>query len=243
MGTGAEQTVTAPAAEATLPAVAGSRGAGLSRLNLLRELDTAHGELEQALAILQACGVADAARLALGVIDRLLLHAHRTVLGTDLEMVVTCPQCAVLNALPLGASDVPDYAPRSGWCGPGAGVREPTPADLTGLPDDPDAAGRIVVQRCTAGPADGPRDVAALEWAEQSLCGAVAVACIECGAPIEEFVDVQRLVTSAIAAAVAEADVEVHLLASRYGWDLASIEALPDARRSRLAALAGGGGR
>jgi hypothetical protein len=243
MGSAAEPTATAPAAAISLPAAVDTGGARLSRLRLLRELDTADGELEQALAILHACGVEDARRLPLGVIDRLLLHAHRAILGTDLEVVVVCPGCAVLNALPLGKSDVPDYAPRSAWCSPGAGVREPTAADLTGLPADADAAGLIVVSRCAAGPADAARDAAALEWAEQSLCGAVIVACIECGTAIEEFVDVQHLVTAAVATAIAEADVEVHLLASHYGWDLASIEALPEARRSRLAALARGTGR
>jgi hypothetical protein len=69
----------------------------------------------------------------------------------------------------------------------------------------------------------------------------VRVACVECGAPVSEFVDVQRLVTAAIADAVADVDVEIHLIASRYGWDLATIESLPDTRRVRLAALAGSG--
>ena len=67
------------------------------------------------------------------------------------------------------------------------------------------------------------------------------VACIECGAGVSEFVDVQRLVTAAIADAVTDVDVEIHMIASRYGWDLATIESLPDARRVRLAALAGSG--
>jgi hypothetical protein len=38
----------------------------------------------------------------------------------------------------------------------------------------------------------------------------------------------------------AEFDREVHLLASTYGWDLPTIEALPDQRRQRLAALVSG---
>jgi len=71
------------------------------------------------------------------------------------------------------------------------------------------------------------------------LSGTVHAACTECGAPVSELVDVQRLVTSAVAEAVAEVDVEVHLIASRYGWDLATIESLGDARRARLAVLAG----
>src|SRR5438128_2059362 len=56
-----------------------------------------------------------------------------------------------------------------------------------------------------------------------------------------EIADVQRLVTMAVAHAVADVDVEVHMIASRYGWDLATIESLPDIRRARLATLAGSG--
>ena len=236
MSSGAGCTVTAPAADITLPAGGGSFP--LSRLKLLRDLDVADGELAQALAILSACGVDNSPALPLGIVDRLLLRAHHAVLGADLELVVSCAACGVLNELPLGPSDVPDYAPRSGWCGPGAGVREPTAVDLVDLPSDPATAGQVLAGRCALGPAEAPRDSAALDWAEQSLCGAVEFACIECDTRIAEFVDVQSLVTSAVAAAVAEVDIEVHLLASQYGWDLASIEALPEARRRRLAALA-----
>ena len=67
------------------------------------------------------------------------------------------------------------------------------------------------------------------------------VTCIECGALVSEFIDVQYLVTAAIADVVADVDVEIHLIASRYGWELGTIEALPDSRRERLAALAGSG--
>jgi hypothetical protein len=213
-----------------------------SRLGLLREFDRAGSELEQALALLTECGITDPITLPVGVIDRLLLRVHRVLLGHDLELVNACRSCGVLNALPLGPSDVPEYAPRCAWCGPGAGLREPTAQDLLDLPVEQVAASELVAARCAIGPDEGARDADAFSNAEQSLCGVVRVACTECGDTIAEFVDVQRLVTSAAAAAIAEADVEVHLLASRYGWDLATIEALPEARRSRLATLVRGGG-
>ncbi|SRR6266851_3507578 len=212
-----------------------------SRLALLHAAEEADSEFGEVVALLRACGIADCTPYPVGVIDRLLLHAHRAVLHRDLEVVVACPGCGVLNALPLGIEDVPEYSPRSAWCGPGLGVREPAGADLAHLPGDADEAALELERRCRIGPSDGPAAADALDRVDQSLCGAVRVACVECGAPVSEFVDVQRLVTAAIADAVADVDVEIHMIASRYGWDLATIESLPDARRVRLAALAGSG--
>jgi hypothetical protein len=212
-----------------------------SRLGLLRAVEEAGSEFGEAVALLRVCGVTDCLSYPVGVIDRLLLQVHRAVLHRDLEMVVACPACGVLNALPLGPADVPAYEPRSAWCGPGAGMREPTGEDLIGLPEDAEAAAQELELRCRIGPSTGPRDEDALGRAEQSLCGIVRAPCTECGASISEAIDVQRLVTAAVASAVAEVDLEVHLLASRYGWDLATIESLPDNRRGRLAALAGSG--
>lgn len=213
-----------------------------SLLQLLRQLDEADHELGQALTILHACGVPNPAELPVGLVDRELLAAHRVLLGSDLEIVATCASCGVLNSLPMGPRDVSEYAPRSAWCGPGAGVREPTAADLLELPVDPGAAGEAVLNRCSIGPCSiDTRDITAVDRAEQSLCGDVDFECIECGARIEQFIDVQHAVTFAVATAAASADVEVHLLASRYGWDLATIEALPEARRTRLASLVAGG--
>jgi hypothetical protein len=212
-----------------------------SRLALLHAVEEAGSELAEVIALLLACGVADCTAYPVGVIDRLLLRAHRAVLHRDLEVAVACPACQVLNALPLGVDDVPEYSPRSAWCGPGIGVREPTGADLVDLPDDAEEAALELELRCQIGPAEGEVVPDALDRVDQSLCGTVRVACIECGAQVSEYVDVQHLVTAAIAEAVADVDVEIHLIASRYGWELATIESLPDGRRVRLAALAGSG--
>ena len=156
-----------------------------TRLSLLRQLDRAGSEIEQAILLLAESGVPDVAALPVGLIDRLLLHLHRRMLGEDLECVVACPACGGLNALPLGPDDVPEYAPRSAWCGRGAGLREPTGADLLDLPEVPVGAGEVVLARCAIGPADGPRELAALDRVEQSLCGMVRASCTECAATIE----------------------------------------------------------
>lgn len=209
-----------------------------SRVALLHALEAATSEFEESIVLLHACGVTDCLDLPIGVVDRLLLQAHRLVTGRDLEAVATCPACAALVALPLGPDDVPAHAPRWAWCGPGAGVREPMGADLLGLPEEPQDAAEELARRCWVGPAPGPRDPQALDLAEQSLCGEVRVACTDCGAPVVEHVDVEHLVTAAVGDALASVDVEIHLIASRYGWDLPSIEALSETRRVRLASLA-----
>lgn len=213
-----------------------------NRLALAAAFESAVTEVDEAMALLSACGVADCLHLPVGVTDRLLLTAHRIVLGRDLESVARCEACGVLNSLSLGPDDVPPHHPRSAWCGPGAGVREPTCADLLGLSADPVKAARQLLLRCRIGPSDRARDSSALDGVEQSLCGMVTAACAECGAAVTKFVEVQHLVMQAICAAVLEADIEVHLLASRYGWELRTIEQLPEARRTRLAALAGRAG-
>jgi hypothetical protein len=201
-----------------------------SRLALLRAIEEADSEFSEAIALLRACGIPDCMPYPIGVIDRLLLHAHRAVLHRDLVVVVACPACGILNALPLGIDDVPEY-----------GVREPTAADLADLSDNAEQAALELELRCRIGPAEGSAAADALDRVDQSLCGAVRILCIECGAQVSEFVDVQRLVTAAVADAVGDVDVEIHLIASRYGWDLTTIESLPDARRVRMAALAGSG--
>jgi hypothetical protein len=206
----------------------------------LHAVEAAPTEFDQAVALLTACGVDDVLRLPVGIIDRLLLQAHRLVVGRDLEAVFSCTACGTLNALPLGPGDVPAYEPRSAWCGPGAGLREPIGADLLDLPGDPEQAALELSRRCWIGPAGAERDDDALDRAEQSLCGPVHIRCVDCGAPVDGWLDVQQLVTAAVAAVVTDVDVEIHLIAARYGWDLATIEALPERRRVRLAALAGG---
>lgn len=210
------------------------------RIELLRLLSDSSSELDEVLVLLRASGVADPASLPIGVVDRLLLAVHTAVLGEDLAVVVRCPACSTFNSLPLGPDDVPPHEPRDAWCGPGAGVREPTGADLLGLPASPSAATQELVRRCSVGPSPVARDPEALSRAEQSLCGEVAVPCIGCGEVVWQHVDVQHLVAVAVSGDVADVDVEVHLIASRYKWDLATIESLPEKRRVRLAALAAG---
>lgn len=170
--------------------------------------------------------------------DRLLLDVHEQALGRPLEHAVQCPSCGTWSTLVLTSSSVGPHAPRSAWCAPGVGLREPTYADLRAADGDSDT----LLARCRLGPAaTPPPTLGDLAGVEGSLCGSVRSSCVECGTPVVVEVDVARLVLEALGLLRAEIDLEVHLLATGYGWDLASIERLPDDRRRRLASLVSGG--
>ena len=198
-------------------------------------------ELDQALALLRACGVERPEALPLGAGDRMLLELHRRLVGRDPELTAACPECGEVSAVWLSPDAVPPAAPRCALAGPGGGLREPTYADLAGLPADAAAAERELLARCTVGAPSRAPGRADLEAADDSLCGPLGLECVACGAAVEVHVDVQRIALGGLVRAAAARDVEVHLLGRGYGWPLETIEALPDARRRRLAGLVADG--
>ena len=205
---------------------------GLARL--AAALDDANDLLAQAVAVLRAAAPEpDPARLPTGIADRLLLAVHERALGRPLEHTVRCPACGALTTLPLGRTAVGEHYPRSAWCAPGAGAREPTYADLLAAQGDPGA----LLALCSVGEGATLDDLARIEG---SLCGPLRSSCWECAAPLEVDVHVVALVLRALSMMRIDIDREVHLLAAGYGWDLAVIESLPDERRRRLAALVEG---
>jgi hypothetical protein len=121
--------------------------------------------------------------------------------------------------------------------GPAGGLREPTYGDLLGLPADEDEAADELLRRCTIGAPARRATAAELELVDDSLSGPVLLPCVQCGASIEVEVDVEQLVLERLQRHADGVDLEVHLLASTYHWELAAIEALPDDRRGRLARL------
>jgi len=202
-------------------------------LGVLREHS---GELAQATALLEVAGY-DAPGTALGAGDRALLDVHRAVTGRDLELTLTCGACGAVSSVLLGPETVPPWEPRSVPLGPGSGVREPTYADLAGLPADVDAATGELLRRCTVGTPSRAATAGDIDAVDTTLSGPLVAVCAECDATVESPVDVQRLVLESLVRVLDDADVEVHLLARAYGWDLATIEALPPDRRGRLAWL------
>ena len=205
--------------------------------------------LSQAVAVLRArpdpseltfYGVEDPADLPVGAADRRLLAAYEDLRGAPLDVTARCDACGALTTLSLTASSVGRHVWASTPTGAGSGLREPSYADLLACAGDPAA----LLDRCRLGAAQGS-DRTEVTWAdldrvEQSLAGPLRSACAECGEPVAVDADVVPLVLRGLAVACAELDREVHLLASTYGWDLLTIESLPDQRRQRLAALVSG---
>jgi hypothetical protein len=201
----------------------------------LAALGSAPDELGQVLALLRAAGVERPESLGLGVGDRRLLELHRALTGRDIEVAVGCAGCGTTSVAVLSRETVPPEAPRVAWLGPGGGLREPTYADLQGLPDDRGEAEAELLRRCTVGTPAREPGPAELELVDDSLVGPVVLACVECGAALEVAADVEQLALRGLQEHAADVELEIHLLARAYGWSLATIEALPDVRRSRLA--------
>jgi hypothetical protein len=192
-------------------------------------------ELAQAAAALAIGGVADPWQVPLGDADRRLLALHRSATGRDLEVTVTCASCGTVNTAVLAPSTVPPWEPRSVWWGPGCGLREPVLADLADLPST--GAALELLRRCAVGPLPLDAEPSAVELVDTTLAGPLVVSCVDCGTSIEAPVDVEPLVLAALFRRLDAVDVEVHLLAEAYGWDLATIEALPGDRRARFASI------
>ncbi|MDI2131695.1 hypothetical protein [Yinghuangia seranimata] len=200
-----------------------------------------HSEMEQVAALLAAVG-RDPADTSLGEADRVLLGLHRTLCGDDVRLVLHCGDCGADNEVRLAADELPAPAPRCAVRGTG-GLREPCVADLLGLPDDPEEATAALLDRCTVGvPAQRPRPTD-LELVDDSLSGTMDCACPDCGTTASWSVDVQALALRGLGRALDRLDEDVHLIASAYHWELAAIEALPDARRRRFADLIAEGRR
>lgn len=222
----------------------------VSEAKLLDALDEAPNEIEQVMAVLRCTGH-DPLELPLGSGDRLLLALAEELTNQPIELTAECPACGEVSMISIAASELGEHSPRTRLLGPGQGVREPTYQDLLELPSGDEQAERTLGQRCHIGPAVSHTDpdidldpdidfdevLAALDEVDGSLAGPLEAACFECGSPILIEADVQRLALRRLRVYAEAIDRDVHLLASVYGWELATIQALPVARRRRLVQL------
>jgi hypothetical protein len=205
---------------------------------VLLELHGPSSELGQVLALLRAAGDPDPGAMLVGTGDRRLLDLAARLTGGPPEVAVACPGCGELNSVELSGTALPPAAPACAWWGPGGGLRPPTYADLEAAAEagPVDGAGALLA-RCTVGTPPRPPTAADAAWADDTLSGPIQLACVACGEPVELDLDVQRVALERLMARAREVEREIHLLARAYQWDLATIEALPDARRRRLARL------
>lgn len=211
----------------------------VSAIEVVHALDVGVSELHQVTALLRAAGH-EPDTMPIGVGDRVLVELVDRVTGAPIEFTVACPSCGAVNEIALGVAELTPHEPCSRWFGPGCGLREATYGDLDGLPRDVGAAAAAIARRCAIGPVDDLADddlADAVDEVDRSLSGPVDLPCVACGDGIRVVVDAEHLALERLRDVAARADLEVHLLAARYGWDLATIEAMPDLRRARLARM------
>ncbi len=210
----------------------------LSGVDLCAALDRCETELEQAIEVLRLAGHSEQLPLSEG--DRVLLRLAEDATGRPLELVKTCKGCGETNTVSLEAAQVRPHDPRCAWLDPACGVREPTYRDLIDLPEDESAALGELFARCLLGgsadsmPADDQLRTA-FEIVDGSLSGPILLTCVGCGTRLAIPIDLEQVCLERLREAADHVDLEVHLLASAYGWDLPTIEQLPDHRRHRLA--------
>ncbi len=209
---------------------------------VLVHLDGPTDEIGQVLAVLEATGVAEPGNVTVGAGDRILLDVVGQLTGSFPELTVACPDCDELNSIVISPDRLPAAILASAWCGPGGGLRQPTYADLQALApllDEgrTDDASQELLRRCTVGEPPSPPTADDLDRVDDALTGPSLVTCYTCGLTLEADVDVERITLEALCARARQVEYELHLLARAYRWDLATIEALSDPRRRRLALL------
>lgn len=198
--------------------------------------------VDRAPALLRAVGRDDGrdpAAMTVGACDLLLFELRQSLFGPDLDVVATCPACgqvvelvvpiqAVIPACPGGLTDRVDIevgrlVVRS---------RLPTNGDLRAVAArGPQATAADLLERCVEaieGPgapravADLPDDVADEVAAALAASdpGAEITAGIECpcGADWTEIVDIRSILWTELTRWARARMIEVHELASAYGW-------------------------
>jgi hypothetical protein len=186
-------------------------------------------------------------RLSIGYRDAWLLSLRELLYGSAIECVATCPDCKEDIALDFATGDV-----RTSYAEPGkivtvetAGgalsLRLPDSADLLAIEDERDAgvARLRLLERCLIGEQDpGAIDALPFEAASRALGEAdpqaelrLRLACPACGAETEAPFDIAAHLWSDLDEWVGAQLLDVHRLASRYGWSEAEILAMSPVRR------------
>lgn len=241
------------------------RGLTASELLDAYERGRRAGAAERALVLLDAAGVGATSapdELTVGRRNALLLDVREATFGGDVQGVVACPGCGeqlelsfAVGDLRLGASE------RGAEAAPGwrtldvdafeVRFRPPTAGDLVAIEDqtDPVAARRTLVQRCVQVRRIGGRSLtrvpsAVLRRVDQELSaadpGAIAdlvVWCPTCRKRRTVAFDVPVFVWDEIEARVPRLLLEIHELASAYGWAESEVLAMSPWRRTTYAAM------
>ena len=239
---------------------------GLSPVELLEswERGSSASPPERALALLSAVGLPPFDQ-PVGKRDSYLLELHELTFGSDLAGVASCPACGDRLDVSLDVRELRSpEAPEGTATGPflfeeGGYVvrfRLPTSFDLVALSDWPESstAGRFLLERCVLSATLDGRPVAAEELPAaiaESVAGrmgeedpaadiGLALTCPGCGHAWAETFDIVAFLWEKVDARARRLLMEVHALASAYGWSEADVLAMSPARRGIYLELAGG---
>lgn len=190
----------------------------------------------------------------LGAINESLLRWREACFGPHIDAHVDCPNCGqrlsfeldtrALREGPSGAHTPPSQIEVGGLC-----LRPPSLRDLATAAgaDDTAQAARTLLQHCTLSNRDGvalddgliARASDALEALDAQADLSLALTCPDCGHAGTAQLDPGALLWEELEASAQALLVDVHRLASAYGWTEDQVLALGPARRARYLALVG----
>jgi hypothetical protein len=187
----------------------------------------------------------DVASLPIGQRDAALVELRLRSFGPRIEVRAACPACSEelvaeldLGTLPLHRELITEIVVATG--GREFRVRLPTTVDLDAVAEAP-SPHEALIGRCVTVPgetASGSLDDSALQAIEEAIEAAdplvdisLNLACPDCGHGFSKRFDIGEQLWAEIENYGRRLTLEVHWLASRYGWTEPEVLALSPARR------------
>lgn len=201
------------------------------------------------------------ARLPLGERDRRLLCLHRSQYGDTIQAIDACPDCGERIELEISVGSLLDELPEPGPCETTLGeftvtFRPVTTEDLLAVRRAPDSAqaerqlrARIVTAASRAGVSISSDQLSEAEIAALSLALDAAdpmaeillsAQCPACERGWSSLLEIAELLFGLLAREAQRVLVDVHALASAYGWTEDVVLALSEQRRRWYVARVGG---
>jgi len=186
--------------------------------------------------------------LSLGQRDALLRALRIALFGRELAFVASCPQCTGVLESALDLAQMEPAAPVQAQqveierCR--VSVHAPTLGDLLGLPDDADAARRMLARRCLETSGDAAENLApalseeslaeigaAMSAADPAALTEIELECPDCATRWLSGFDIASFLWREIDAWARRTLREVHALARAYAWSERDVLALSPTRR------------
>lgn len=216
---------------------------GLHAADLLRLLELGHGRgpLDRGLLLLaHAWPSADRATLSalpLAARDRRLIDLRRATFGRVMTVTATCPACGAQLETPLDLDHLraqPAATPDADgvYAHDGLRFRLPSTDDLRAALGSPDPRATLVA-RTVIDPAGVDADALAAAWDAVEPLADIRLAfdCVECGHAFDRVFDPVEALTAEVEAHARRLLLDIHALASAYGWTEAEVLGLGAVRR------------